>query len=214
MAFVGALVLLVAGGACSYLDRRLTDLGDCFVYRWHSEAFGLGVDAKAGPVAAAVGGWYADWGTGKDTWWQRPGYTLTNHGYGVPFTTLGPLAYGQSWAHLLATSSTGNHPADPHAYDDVDSWLGIADVFDLDDRSPFARTPGQRIVDAFGVELGVAPLFWQLHAGFNIAEFADFVLGFVGLDLCADDDVERPPTLPAVPEAREVRGRKPSPGRP
>lgn len=192
--------LLLAGSACTYFDRRMTDLADCFVWRWHSDALGFGADAKLGPVGAAVGGWYAEWGRGKDTWWQRPGYTLTNHGTGVPITTIGPLAYAQPWSRFLATSSTGNHPGDPNAYDDVDSWLGIADVFDLDDERPFALSTTQRIVDAFGVEVGVAPVFCQLHVGFNIAEFADFLLGWVGIDAFGDDGVERPATVPVLPE--------------
>ena len=58
-------------------------------------------------VAGALGGWYADGGVGKDTWWQRPGDTLTNHGYGVPITTIGPIAYGQSWSRFLVTGTSG-----------------------------------------------------------------------------------------------------------
>jgi hypothetical protein len=188
--------------ACSYFDARLTDLHDCFVYRWHSGALGFAVDARVGPVGGALGGWYADGGWGKDTWWQQPGYVLTNHGTGVPFTTLGPLAYGQSWSRFLATSSTGNHPADPRPFDDVRSWLFLTDVADVDDQSPFALTTAQRVVDLFGVEVGFAPLFVQLHLGFNIAEFFDFTLGIVGLDLFGDDAVVRPLTLPYIPRPR------------
>lgn len=195
-----ALLLLPMAAACSYVDQRLADLHDCFVYRWHQDALGVGADAKVGPLGLAVGGWYSEYGWGKDTWWQTPGYTLTNHGTGVPFTTLGPLGYGQSWSRFFATGSTGNHPDDPKAYDDVTSWILLSDVFDLDDSSPFAVTPAGRLVDAFGVEVGVAPLFWQLHVGFNIAEFADFTLGLIGIDVFADDGVERPPTLPYIGE--------------
>lgn len=190
--------------ACAYVDHRLDDLHDCFVYRFHQEALGVGADVKVGLLQLAVGGWYAEWGWGKDTWWQQPGYTLTNHGTGVPFTTLGPIGYGQSWARLFATGSKGNHPNDPHAYDDVTSWLLLADVFDLDDSAPFALTPAGSLVDAFGVEVGLAPLFVQAHVGFNLAEFADFVVGIVGLDLFADDGVKRPPTLPYVGERRDA----------
>ena len=198
IALVGALV---ACPACTWFDRRLTDLGDCCVWRWHEEACGVAVDAKVGPLAAAVGGYYADWGVGKDTWWQRPGYTLTNHVTGVPFTTLGPLAYGQSWSRLFATGSRGNHPADPNAFDDVTSWILLTDAFDLDGEGRFALTPEQRVVDAFGVEIGVAPLIVAAHVGFNVAEFADFALGLIGLDPFGDDGVPRPPTLPYVPGA-------------
>ena len=194
------LLLLLPFAACSYVDARLTDLGDCFVYRWQSDAFGVGADVKVGPVGVVVGGWYSEYGYGKDTWWQTPGYTLTNHGTGVPFTTLGPFGYGQDLSRLFATGTTGNHVADPNGYDDVTSWLLLSDVFDLDDGSPFALTPAQRFVDMFGVEVGVAPLFLQAHVGFNVAEFVDFTLGIFFIDIFGDDGVRRPPTLPYVPE--------------
>ena len=196
-----ALLLLLPFGACRYVDSRLTDLGDCFIYRWQSGAFGAGADIKIGPVAAVVGGWYSEYGYGKDTWWQKPGYTLTNHGTGIPFTTLGPIGYGQDISRLIATGTTGDHVANPNGFDDVTSWLFIADVFDLDDGSPFALTPAQRAVDAFGVEVGLAPLFWQAHVGFNLAEFIDFTLGIFMIDIFGDDAVKRPPTLPVVPES-------------
>lgn len=196
------LLLLLPFAACSYVDARLTDLGDCFIYRWQRDAFGVGADAKVGPLAVVIGGWYSEYGYGKDTWWQTPGYTLTNHGTGIPFTTFGPLGYGQSWSRLFATGSTGNHVADPNGYDDVTSWLVMSDVFDLDEGSPFALTPAQRLVDMFGVEIGVAPVFLQAHVGFNAAEFLDFTLGIFFIDIFGDDAVRRPPTLPYVPEGR------------
>lgn len=196
------LLSLLPLAACSYVDARATDLGDCFVYRWQSEVLGVGADAKVGPLALVVGGWYSEYGYGKDTWWQTPGHTLTNHGTGVPFTTLGPFAYGQDLSRLFATGTSGNHVQDPSGFDDVTSWICLSDVFDLDDRSPFALTPAQRFVDMFGVEVGLAPLFLQVHVGFNFAEFLDFTLGIVGLDICGDDAVKRPPTLPFVPEGR------------
>lgn len=198
--------LLLCG--CSYLDQRLTDLHDCFLYRWHEDALGLSAVAKVGPAELALGGWYGEWGWGKDTWWQQPGYLLTCHGTGVPFTTLGPLAYQQSWTRLLATSSGGNHPGSPEAFDDVRSWLCISDVLDLDDGMPFRLTTAQRISDAFGVEVGVAPLFVSLHVGFNVAEFADFLLGFVGIDVFGDDGEPRPPTLPYLPAPPAEPGRR------
>jgi len=196
------LLLFLPSAACRYVDARFQDLGDCFIYRWQTDAFGLAVDAKVGPLAAVVGGWYSEYGYGKDTWWQTPGYTLTNHGTGIPFTTLGPIAYGQDFSRALATGATGNHVLDPNAFDDVTSWLFVADVFDLDDNSPFALTPAQKAVDMFGVEVGLAPVFWQVHLGFNVAEFVDFTLGIFLIDIFGDDSVKRPPTLPYVPEGR------------
>lgn len=197
LALALATTSLLAG--CSYLDQRLTDLGDCFLYRWHDSALGLSAVAKVGPAEVAVGGWYGEYGWGKDTWWQQPGYVLTCHGTGLPLTTIGPLAYGQSLSRVLATSTSGNHPAAPDNFDDVRAWLGLGDVFDLDDGLPFRLTARQRIADLFGVEVGVVPLFVGLHLGFNVAEFADFVLGFVGIDVMADDGTARPPTRPYLP---------------
>ena len=199
-----SLALLPLAG-CAYVDGRLADLHDCFLYRWHDGVLGLSVTAKAGPVEGTLGGWYSEQGWGKDTWWQRPGNVLTNHGTGVPFTTFGPLAYGQSWSRLFATGASGNHPEDPDSFDDVRSWLFTSDVFDLDDSLPFALSPARRVSDLFGVEVGVAPVFWNVHLGFNTAEFADLLLGFVLLDIFGDDGQPRPPTLPYVPAARNER---------
>jgi hypothetical protein len=196
--------LLLTG--CSYLDQRLIDLHDCFVYRWYDSTLGLGADAKVGPLEVAVGGWYSDWGWGKDTWWQQPGYVLTCHGTGLPLTTIGPLAYGQPLSRVLATSTSGNHPAAPDNFDDVRAWLGLADVFDLDDGLPFRLTTRQRLVDMFGVEVGVVPVFVGLHLGFNLAEFADFLLGWLGIDVLADDGVARPPTRPYLPPPPSASG--------
>ena len=196
------MILLLPMTACTYVDQRVQDLGDCVVWRWHDSAFGASVEAKVGPLAAAAGGWFADGGVGKDSWWQRPGRTLTNHGYGVPVTTLGPLAYGQSWSRVLVTSTRGNHIQAPDAFDDVTSWLLVSDVLDLDMAAPFILTPEQRLVDMFGVEVGLTPVFVHAHVGFNVAEFVDFTLGLFGLDLFGDDRVKRPPTLPFVPDAR------------
>ena len=199
---LSALLLLLPITACTYVDQRLQDLEDCVVWRWHGSAFGASAAAKVGPLAGSVGGWLADGGVGKDSWWQRPGATLKNHGYGLPVTTLGPLAYGQSWSRVLATGTSGNHVQAPGAFDDVTSWLLVSDVFDLDRSAPFALTPEQRLVDLFGVELGLTPVFVHAHVGFNVAEFVDFTAGVFGLDLFGDDRVKRPPTLPYVPEGR------------
>ena len=188
---------------CTWADQRLTDLGDCFLYRWHQDALGLAIEAKLGPLDAALGGWYAEWGVGKDTFWQRSGYVMTNSGYGVPITTLSPLVYGEPWSHALATSALGNHPAAPDTYTDVRSWLALSDVFDLDDGSPFVLSPAQKISDLFGIEVGVVPAIVGLRVGFNLAEFADLLLGCVGIDVFGDDGKPRPPTRPFVPaEAR------------
>ena len=68
------LAPLLSCASCSYLDARLVDLHDCVLYRWNTDAFGVAVEAKLGPLDAAVGGWYSEYGWGKDTFWQRPGY--------------------------------------------------------------------------------------------------------------------------------------------
>lgn len=177
----------------------MVDLHDSVLYRWNSDAIGLAVEAKLGPLEATVGGWYSEYGWGKDTFWQRPGYVMTNEGMGIPFTTLSPIAYGSSWGNLFATSGLGNHPGAPGAFVDMRSYLFVSDVFDFDDRYPFRLTTRQRIADLFGIEVGAVPLFWGARLGFNVAEFADFVLGFVGIDFMGDDGVTRPPTMPYVP---------------
>ena len=198
-----AAIALGALAGCTWADRRLADLGDCFLYRWHQDALGAAVEAKLGPLDAAVGGWYAEWGVGKDTFWQRPGYVMTNSGYGVPITTLSPLVYGEPLPHALATSALGSHPAAPDEYVDVRSWLALSDTFDLDDGSPFVLSPAQKVSDLFGIEVGVVPVFVGLRVGFNVAEFADLLLGCVGVDVFGDDGRQRPPTRPYVPlEAR------------
>ena len=49
--------LLLSSTACTYVDQRLTDLSDCFVWRWHGTALGASAEAKVGPIAGALGGW-------------------------------------------------------------------------------------------------------------------------------------------------------------
>lgn len=197
-----AIAALLPLSACAYLDQRLADLHDCVLYRWSSDALGVAAEAKLGPLDLAVGGWYSEYGWGKDTWWQTPGYVMTNHGLGVPITTLSPLAYGAPWSRVLATSALGNHPGAPDAFTDVRGWLGVSDVFDLDDGLPYRLSPQRRISDLFGVEVGLVPLFWGARVGFNVAEFADALLGCVGIDLLADDGRPRPPTMPYAPASR------------
>jgi hypothetical protein len=48
---------------------------------------------------------------------------------------------------------------------------------------------------AMDFELGVAPVLFSLRIGVNPLEIADFLLGFIGLDI-ADDD-EKEPTTPS-----------------
>jgi hypothetical protein len=195
------LLALLPLGSCAYWRERATDLHDCILYRWHTDAFGVAVEAKLGPLDAALGGWYAEYGWGKDTFWQQPGFVMTNHGMGVPFTTVSPLAYGGTWDRLFATSAYGNHPGAPDAFTDVHGWLGVSDVFDLDNGSPFVLSPQRRVADLFGIEVGLAPLFWGARVGVNVAELADALLGFVGIDVMGDVGVARPPTMPFVPAA-------------
>jgi hypothetical protein len=188
--------------SCAYWQRRMIDLHDSFLYRFSSSALGLAVEAKLGPLDAAVGGWYQEHGWGKDTFWQQPGYVLTNFGMGVPITTISPIVYGGPWSDLLATSALGTHPGAPGSFIDARSFLLVSDVFDLDDNYPFQPSPARRIADVFGVEVGAVPLFWNARLGFNVVEFADFLLGFVALDFMGDDGVVRPPTLPTMPAGR------------
>jgi hypothetical protein len=65
-------------------------------------------------------------------------------------------------------------------------------------------SPARRVSDLFGVEVGVVPVIVGVRVGFNIAEFADLLLGCVFLDIFGDDGVERPPTKP-YPGARDGR---------
>jgi hypothetical protein len=190
---------VLASGSCTYLDRRLADLHDSVLYSWHHDGLGLAVEAKVGPLAVTGGAWFSAMGWGKDTWWQTPGHVLRNHGNGVPWTTLSPLLDRAPWSRVLATSTWGNHPSAPDRFDDVGSWFGVTDVFDFDDASPFVLSPARRISDLFGVEVGVFPLFWGLRLGVNAAEFADFLLGFVWIDVFGDDGRPRPASVPFVP---------------
>src|SRR5690606_3019783 len=69
---LGAAAALLPLGSCAWLDERMVDLHDSVLYRWHESALGVAATAKAGPLELALGGWYAEWGWGKDTWWQQP----------------------------------------------------------------------------------------------------------------------------------------------
>lgn len=199
--FAVLLPIAVAATApsCAYWRARADDLHDSVLYRWHDGALGGALEAKLGPLDVALGAWIADTGWGKDTFWQTPGETLTRQGLGVPFTTLGPLLWRAPAGHFLATSALGNHPADPQSFQDVRAYLGLSDVFDLDGRYPYVLSPQRRIADLFGVEVGAVPVFWGARVGFNVAEFADFLLGFACVDLMGDDGEKRPPTIPYRP---------------
>lgn len=199
--FAVLLPIAVAATApsCAYWRARADDLHDSVLYRWHDGALGGALEAKLGPLDAALGAWIADTGWGKDTFWQTPGETLTRQGLGVPFTTLGPLLWRAPAGHFFATSALGNHPADPQSFQDVRAYLGLSDVFDLDGRYPYVLSPQRRIADLFGVEVGAVPVFWGARVGFNVAEFADFLLGFAFVDLMGDDGEKRPPTIPYRP---------------
>lgn len=199
--FAHLLPLAVAAAlpGCAYWQARTADLHDSVLYRWHDGALGGALEAKLGPLDAALGAWIADTGWGKDTFWQTPGETLTRQGLGVPFTTLGPFLWRAPLGQLFATSSLGNHPADPQTFQDARAYLGLSDVFDLDGRYPFVLSPQRRIADLFGVEVGVVPVFVGARVGFNVVEFADFLLGFAFVDLMGDDGEKRPPTIPYRP---------------
>jgi HEAT repeat protein len=178
------------GTGCRYLENRGRDFLDSFKI---SADAGLGVEAhvRAGPAAVGAGFWVG-YGAGIETK-GRPA-TWVEGSAGLPFSMLlVPLAldfqHGLGGGEpdvppllgLLASHAeivNGANPSRPSkGTSRAAFWFWM-----IEDEDDDERTWG----DLFWIEASARCLV-GLKAGFNVAEFADFLLGWFGLDIASDD---------------------------
>ncbi|MHC5040570.1 MAG: HEAT repeat domain-containing protein [Planctomycetota bacterium] len=185
---------------CAFLEKRANDFGDCFKA---SVGYGLGIEShiQVGPVTLGAGAWI-----GNSLGWEgkKVQGDWAEYFVGVPvLQILGTLVLvingmnTPGWA-LLGLISTGYEDLHIHE-DEVGStcihyghgavlglpFFGVSSPYEtLSDQ--YAR---YQWTEYFWIAFGVR-CFAGLKFGFNLAEFADFLLGFFGLDICGDDDRE------------------------
>ncbi len=180
------LALAVLFGGCSYWTARLRDFDDCFLASGHVGLI-ASVDARVGPFDTGLGFAVAR-GYGKPTWWRwDTGFPDVNVGLGV--------------LHLYGDSFEGFISQRGRASIAFCTLLGVLLEADRAKREiavgngPHgAYSYDQWIVDQFAIEAGVFALV-GVRAGINLAEVADFALGWFGIDLIRDlrdDDYSRP----------------------
>ncbi|MCU0722311.1 MAG: hypothetical protein MUC63_01610 [Planctomycetes bacterium] len=195
---LSALLLALAGAApgCSYLEARGKDFADC----WRLTV-GLGIGASAsvevGPIGWGVGYWE---GYAVGVWGRQSPFAGAHQHLGIPFPLgliAGPLAMAilpggegsDAFATMLFVATEIENVA-PSGGEESEQWKRgqflHANAFLDSERDGWA--------DYFWIEAGARCLV-GVHAGFNPAEFLDFLLGWVGIDLCGDDE-KPPPELP------------------
>jgi hypothetical protein len=200
-------VVLVPG--CTFATKRLHDAHECVLYNGQFGG-GLSTDAKIGLVEVCVGASLGGCTFGKPTWWSRV-TKFSELSLGLPVLQLiypvdthmnqrdvnpgydfhGPT-YLSRWAVLGVTAKTYVHPF-------RNSWAVQTEALE-----------NQRVVvDHFGMELGAFAGVVGVRLGFNVAEFTDFMLGWVGLDILGDD-VE---TAESEPPAAKATGTAPEKAR-
>lgn len=153
--------------SCMYMENRLNDFTDSFVCTCDA---GLGVSAYAHPgiFGVGVGGW-----GGYSFGLERKSYFGVSDEFhiGLPFSL---IPYHSMWCGTSWSAVDYNKGAECsylynlfiiHA-EGTGSWLGYF-----------------RIIISARVFVGA-------KIGFNIAEFADFILGFGNLDIANDDSID------------------------
>ncbi len=197
-AFLALALALFSG--CAYLEDRGNDFADCFR---GSVGIGLGAQAHAqvGPFIAGAGVWN---GSCAGHLGRHGGVLYEGTYLGVPLTNIAfPILIAVTPSYITKASS-----AEKTSFVILAplGLLGTSAVFrklegEGEDRQEFSLSLCALDVGAF---LQAEPdrledwrdLFWitvSAHAfvgfevGFNLAEFADFLMGWFGIDLCGDD---------------------------
>ena len=186
-------VLLLGAGGCqtsigNYFANRGRDFGDMFLIQG-GIGYGLGVQVKAAGVAhvglgalsfhrnKTLGIVYGDW---------RPSFR--RRGRGVPsegdlilllphLSNLPPEGGESHFCVGLFPALASWHNTSRSAFGGNDKWLWSQ------------GTPAFRKaqVHAFDVEASVTAIFLSLRIGFSPGELVDFILGWFGVDIAADD---------------------------
>ncbi|MHC5039042.1 MAG: HEAT repeat domain-containing protein [Planctomycetota bacterium] len=195
-----ALLLLVLAGTCagcSYMEARGRDFQDCFKL---SAGAGLGVygGVGVGPVKVEAGYWN---GYSAGTNGDFGLYTGHEESFGVPFPTgfvVGPLAAifveksDPFWPLIIVGLwvCTGCNSIEYHDAQNVEL---LKDCKSASGRlvylwpMPAQSDQIERTWEQYFWLEAEAYCFVGFRVGFNIAEFADFILGWFGLDICDDD---------------------------
>lgn len=196
------LTLLLVGASaqsCSeryWLDRG-RDLGDCFLFSAHVGFVG-DVGARVGPFDTGLG-YFIGVGGGKAHWWHYGEFVLTDVGAGVAHLTKDSVYPSYLYERTSVLFLT------PPIY----SWSraseprgGVSAPPGSPPATPLLNATHWAVDNFFSVEVG-AHFFIGARFGFNVAEFADFAVGWFGLELIPPfdgTDEDRAPSVPTSPD--------------
>ncbi len=175
-------------GGCSYWTARLRDFDDCYLVSGHVGVL-ASADARVGPIDAGLGFAYA-LGFGKPTWWRwSPKFGDMNFGIGVIHF------YGEPSRSQIIVNRGRISFACCTLFGVASMWSENGERNVAIGNGPHgAYSYDQWVVDQFAIEAGVLAIV-GVRAGINLAEIADFALGWFGIDLIRDlrdDDYKRP----------------------
>jgi len=206
--WIGLIVVVLCAG-CAGLGKYAKDRGNDFLDCFQAHAgYGLGADVHVRATQFVIVGA----GSSQGVQWGVNGreYVETTElaHFGPPVTTvegilwlaLAPFGAEEGWFNrkwLLKSGALSlaldkmerhTHPGRRGCVqDDAGSILGVnlarLGVFGSGDD---VRGP-HRLLDSFDMEVGGTALVPSLRLGFSPGQFADFVLGFFGLDIARDD---------------------------
>ena len=188
--------------ACGhYWENRLRDLDQCVLYDVQY-GLGLSADVRVTRLAAGVGLSTAGTAIGKIDWWEEP-MCFEEDSYGIPVLQLLGLAISSGLVKAKGTPSVGLGM--------IPMTCGVRRLGEIPDKIrgrskevehsdiafmlaaiPVGKYDSRKIlIDSFGIEMDAFVGLGGFRLGFNVAEFADLLLGFTSVDLLGDDSVKR-----------------------
>jgi hypothetical protein len=173
-----AATVLLASPGCLYLSKRAHDWQDC----WRvSVSAGLGAKAhlQLGALGFGVGYWDG----------YEAGY-FENEGLGVYRSSYFGIPIPFNLALLPFDSGSRPHYVFTHR-DRIEGWGSNLGLFHLTMRS-YEKNRKPPYVSIWWYEIDLR-FFVGIRLGVNIAEFADFILGWFGIDIMGDDRREWEP---------------------
>jgi hypothetical protein len=173
-----ALLSLAGGPGCRYLSARGRDLSDIVapgVSSGGSLGMRLGLTRLVDVAIMAQ----------KDErflGWRERNPRWTESSYGIPFAPFSMPSIGDGqpaerhWYDLFTTSRRLTHYPNRQELEDRRYTLFV-----------LSGGRGLRMIDMLDVEVGVGALFGGLEISLRPGQLADFLLGWFGLDIAADD---------------------------
>ena len=156
---------LSACSGCAYLHNRGNDLRD--VLTLSVETGNIGASVRAGPIPAGIS-------------------FSEGEGLGLRSGCAGVYSYSD-YNSLIFFVHRSFEPGDTRGDKAYEQTLLILPVPGLDESLMSSEYDGPwQTHTQIDASLG---LYFGLRAGFNVGEFLDFIFGWVGLDLCRDDEV-------------------------